>query len=562
MPLACRLAGTATRFSPRVGLFLALQRVARQSGIIRQSVIIAIAVALGCFAVVGVSIDRANRSEEAAFLVGANRVVTVSVPATVDFVQAVRRADPSRREAMAVEVASNSQGTLLAVDASRFANVAAWASQPGAPSPAATARYLDPPVDPEITVAGPQLRFIVDLRAAVSPRPSLELGIFNLQYGAAVSVAVGPLRPGRHSYDVSLGGYCATICRLQSITASWSGPATAGANDEATIPVDIDQIAVRSGTRFAPVAAGLVDKGHWRVTESAPGAPSSLRESSSGLAVSFRYVAGQAPPVIAPADVPKLLPAVVTNIVASLSGSGPTGSTDDSILNLDGSPLDINGAIQVAAIPSVGTNAVLVDLTDALRDESLPDIYTTKQVWLSPEAGSGAGILKRLGHEGIEVLSVKSARSIETGFQQDGPTLAFELFLVVGAESALLATGSMLFAVAAETRRRAVEAVALRSVGLPWRNLVTATAGELGIVCGTGLLAGAVAGVAAAHFSLSSVPEFTGLSPGPTLSYALPVTWLALFLGGAAVMLGIALTVSIVLVSVASTPDKLRISQR
>ena len=142
VPLACRLAGTATRFSPRVGLFLALQGVARQSGIIRQSVIIAIAVALGCFAVAGVSIDRANRSEEAAFLVGANRVVTVSVPATVDFVQAVRRADPSRREAMAVEVASNSQGTLLAVDASRFANVAAWASQPGAPSPAATARYL------------------------------------------------------------------------------------------------------------------------------------------------------------------------------------------------------------------------------------------------------------------------------------------------------------------------------------------------------------------------------------------------------------------------------------
>jgi len=218
--------------------------------------------------------------------------------------------------------------------------------------------------------------------------------------------------------------------------------------------------------------------------------------------------------------------------------------------------------MQVAAIHSVSTNAVLVDLTDALRNESLPDIYSTKQVWLSPEAGSGADILKRLRQEGIDVVSVQTARSIELGFQQDGPTLAFELFLVVGAESALLATGSMLFAIAADTRRRAVEAVALRSVGLPRRSLVAAMAGELGIVCGTGLLTGAVAGLAAAHFSLSSVPEFTGLAPGPTLSYALPLAWLVLFLAGAAVLLGVAVAVSIALVGVASTPDKLRISQR
>jgi hypothetical protein len=204
----------------------------------------------------------------------------------------------------------------------------------------------------------------------------------------------------------------------------------------------------------------------------------------------------------------------------------------------------------------------MVDLTDALRDESLPDIYSTKQVWLSAAAGSGAAIIARLGRYGIRVLKVSSARSVELGFQQDGPTLAFELFLVVGAESALLATGSMLFAIAADTRKRAVEAVALAAVGLPRRSLVAAMAGELGIVCATGLIAGAAAGIAAAHFSLPSVPEFTGLAQGPALVFDLPVVWLAEVLGGAAVLMALVVAVSISVVRAASTPDKLRISQR
>jgi ABC-type antimicrobial peptide transport system permease subunit len=157
---------------------------------------------------------------------------------------------------------------------------------------------------------------------------------------------------------------------------------------------------------------------------------------------------------------------------------------------------------------------------------------------------------------------VRTARSIELAFEKDGPTLAFQLFLVVGAESALLATGSMLFAVAADARKRAVEAVALGAVGVPRGKLVGAMAGELGIVAATGLVAGTLAGVLAAHFSLSSVPEFTGLSPGPTLMFNLPVAWIALVVAGAAVLLALAVAISIALVGAASTPDKLRISQR
>ena len=171
-------------------------------------------------------------------------------------------------------------------------------------------------------------------------------------------------------------------------------------------------------------------------------------------------------------------------------------------------------------------------------------------------------MIRRLGGEHIRVLSVQTARSRELAFKQDGPTLAFELFVVVGLASALLATGSLLFAVAVVTRQRAVEAVALHSVGVPRRTLVRAMAGELGIVAATGLVAGALAGAAAARFSLPSVPEFTGLPPGPTLVYTLPVASLLAVVGAAAVLLMVAIAVSITMVNSASTPDKLRISQR
>jgi hypothetical protein len=565
VPLACRLIATATRFGPRVGLSLALQRVARQSGIIRQAVIIAIAVSLACFAVAGFSIDRANRSEQAAFFVGSARVLTVSVPATVDFENAVRQADPSGQKAMAAEIESSSAGTLLAVDTSRFAPVASWAKQPGAALASAVARFLGPPVAPEVTVEGSDIELTADLRARVHPSPSLTIDVFNKQYGASESVTIGPLEVGRHAYVTSLAGYCVSVCRLQSITANWGGPSSDSASSSsqrASIPVEIEAIGEGEPAKLRPVAAGLSHKGWWRVMEGAPGMSSLLSSSSSGLLAVFGYIAGQTPPVIAPADTPELVPAVVTNVVASLSGGGPTGSTQYSVLNLDGSSLNINGAMQVAALPEVGTNAVMVDLTDALRNESLPDIYSTKQVWLSAAAGSGAAILKRLGRDGIRVLSTHSASAMELEFALDGPTLAFELFVVVGLESALLATGSMLYAVAADTRQRAIEAVALSSVGLPRRSLVAAIAGELGIVCVTGLAAGALAGIAAAHFSLPSVPEFTGLSPGPTLMFALPWGWLGLVLGGATVLLALAVAVSIAIVSAASTPDKLRISQQ
>ena len=65
----------------------------------------------------------------------------------------------------------------------------------------------------------------MDLRAPISPRPSLVVGVFNEQYGATGSVTIGPLETGKHSYATSLEGYCVSVCRLQTHHCLMAGSA-------------------------------------------------------------------------------------------------------------------------------------------------------------------------------------------------------------------------------------------------------------------------------------------------------------------------------------------------
>ena len=158
---------------------------------------------------------------------------------------------------------------------------------------------------------------------------------------------------------------------------------------------------------------------------------------------------------------------------------------------------------------------------------------------------------------------MSTARSLELAFEQDGPTLAFELFLVVGLESALFATGSILFAVAAATRERAVEAVALRSVGLPRRTLVGAMAGELGIVVPRpGSSPAPWRGSRRPISRCTRCPSSPGSRRGRRSSSTCRSAGSSVVVAGAAALLAFAVAVSIGVVSAASTPDKLRISQR
>ena len=63
----------------------------------------------------------------------------------------------------------------------------------------------------------------------------------------------------RHDYSTSLQGDCVSVCRLKSIAVSWPGSPQRALRrlQSTTIPVEIEQIDEQAGARFAPVAAGL-----------------------------------------------------------------------------------------------------------------------------------------------------------------------------------------------------------------------------------------------------------------------------------------------------------------
>ena len=90
--------------------------------------LVVVAVSLTVFGVSGWAIAARNRATAAEFAVGASRVLTVAVRPGVDLLSATRAADAGGRSAMAVVVENASDGTTLAVDSSRLAQVVGTAS--------------------------------------------------------------------------------------------------------------------------------------------------------------------------------------------------------------------------------------------------------------------------------------------------------------------------------------------------------------------------------------------------------------------------------------------------
>ncbi|MGH9292364.1 MAG: FtsX-like permease family protein [Acidimicrobiales bacterium] len=572
VPLVCRLAARSTTDSPRVATHLSLQRVARRSLLVRQAIVMAIAVSLVYFSAGAFLVARHNRTIESQFQVGAGQVLSVTAPEGSDLTRLVRRADPSGDVAMAAEELSSSSGSLLAVDSRRFAEVAAWPGHLGGVSAAAVAHYLRPRTTAPITFAGDLVRIRADL-GGITPsfagpsdigRVELQLGVLNTYYMAPVSVLLGPLREGTHTYVASLQGSCKRHCRLESIGLSWIQPSSppeslSGIN----VPVVLESLATRHGGSWEPVVGIFAHTGRWRSGLN-PGTHIGSNVAG-GLPVDFNETSSGSGPAIEPTDVPVLLPAVVTDeVVAANSGSGTPGSTFFPAENLDGATITVDGKIQVRSLPRAGTDAVLVDLSLAELLQTGPGIYATDEVWISPSASAAQAsqVVSRLKADGVRVLSHDSAGALERQLNRAGPSLAFILFLVAGCAAALLAAGSLLFAVASSARRRSIELVALGAAGVPSRKLVGALVGELSIVTATGLAAGVVAGIVAAGFALPAVPEFSGLLPGPSLGYGVPAGYIVAVLAAVAVLFLVALAVGVVAVRLGATDDLLRISDR
>ncbi|MGH9304583.1 MAG: FtsX-like permease family protein, partial [Acidimicrobiales bacterium] len=598
-PLVCHLAARLTKDTPKVATHLSLQRVARRSVVVRQAIVMAIAVSLGCFSAGAFVVARHNRVLESQFQVGAGEVLTVTTPQGANLVGLVRRADPSGHVAMAAAELQASSGSLLAVDATRFSRVAAWPGSFGGLDASGVARYLRPNTAPPVVLSGKRIRVRADLLGprvlhtlpesgsgsgsgsaagsgakgasgrATRPNPTfLSLEVLDTYYYALFPLSLGPLRPGSHTYSASLAGICEHRCRLVSIGASAHvADTSSGFATLVNVPLVLQSIAAGSPGSWHEVLGAFSSTARWRVPDTGSGAVSAriLGSYATGLSVDFLVSPGSPPETIEPADTPRRLPAVVTNtVVAANAGSGPTGSTSFPAENLDGATITVNGQVQVPALPRIGNDGALVDLSLAERLMTQPGIYAADEVWLAPDASPAAiaRVTARLEADGVGILATDSAARLERQFNRAGPTLAFVLFLLVAGAGALLAAGSLLFAIASSARRRSVELVALGAAGVPARKLVGALLGELSIVTLSGLVAGTLAGVLGLSLALRSVPEFSGLAPGPSLAYDVSVPVIVASVVALAVLFCIAMVIGVTAVRLKATNALLRFSER
>jgi putative ABC transport system permease protein len=517
-----------TSHSQQLALGLATRRVARRREFAPQVILLSVAVGLTVFGISGWAIAAHNRAVQSEFDVGAAKVFTVAVRPGVDFLSAVRRADPTGRTAMAAVVENASNGTTLAVDSSRMNDVMSWPPGLGAGGIEQVAGQLVPShLAPAVKVSGTAVRVTVDADVAAQPPPQLSLDLFDEGYQAPQPVTLGSLSSGRSTYQGSLQGVCPAGCQLVDLALTWA-PTVTSVTPMGSADVLVTSLSVRSSTgNWEPLDAGLTNVRRW----SNPSGGARLSSGSQGLRAVVDLAPDGSPVTIAPADVPSELPAVVTPTSLIGSGSGLL------LAGLDGSTVKGRAIGQVPALPRLGDDATLVDLDMAERLMSGPFVNDTTEVWVSDAAP--ANIVPLLGAQGISVVGVDTTSGREKASIHGGVELAYTLFFLSAIAAAVLAVGATAFAVTAGARQRQGELAALRAVGVPAASLRRSLEAEMGLTLGTGMLLGAVAGIVAAVVALKSVPEFVVLGPSPPVELGLPVSLLVVTLGALIVALGV-----------------------
>jgi ABC-type antimicrobial peptide transport system permease subunit len=508
LPLAGALVVRRTRYSRHVETGLAVRQVIRRPAVLRQVLILTVAVALAAFAVIGWSVAGTNRSLRADFDVGAAKVVQVTFPSSVNLITAVQRADPSGRYAMAAMETKQYNQDLLAVDPTRLAKVAYWPAGVSQTSLAQIVRWLQPKLKPALILTGTATRMTVNLDTAVNPPPDLQFTMLDSSGNAQVA-DFGYLAAGTHTYTASLPSACVAGCYVTSLAPIWYPGQVASASVSYTLFVSALQ--VERGSQWRSIANRVYQPSYW-VSNSRN---ATIFGEGNTLAVSLYNSAKQdVSPAIMPGQLPGQLRAVST------VDSQPTDPTHNSIQDFDGTSLNVNTSPDVVALPNLGSLGSLISMPLAMRADRGTPVDTTYSVWLAP--GAPKRVMKSLVSQGIHVDSVQTPAATLTKFNDGGLGLAYRFFVFAAGAAALLAVATTILTFFLNARRRAFELAVLRALGVPTKTLQRSLIAEQALVLVPGLLLGIVAALIAALVALAAVPEFGSNSGQPPLQLALP----------------------------------------
>ncbi len=545
LPVICSVAVRRTLHSHLVATALAVRQVIRRPANLRQILVLAVATGLATFAVTGWAVAGTNRLTRANFVTGAATVLDVHVPEGVNLVTAVRRADPRGRYAMAAVVSLSPSQNLLAVDAARLARVTDWPTSTSRYSLRRIIRWLTPKLTPPLVVTGSQVRMTVRLAAAVNPEPDLQ---FSLIDGAGYPGVAdfGYLSPGTHSYVAQLPRPCVGGCRITALVPYWTPPGSGDQTAQYTLSISGLQQS-STGSLWEAVPGRLSAPGYWH--SGGPGAIASAAGPDPVFTFSDNSQDLTAPQVL-PAPLPATLHGVVTD---SSQVSDPAQAT---LEDLDGTTLNVNSTVTVAALPNVGAIGFMLDLPQALRAETSPQSGAQNEVWLAPH--TPARVIRALRDQGLTITGRQFPSTLLARLNAGGLALAFEFFLFAAGAAALLAVGAAVFSIFMAARRRAFELAVLRASGIPGSTLLRSLLGEQFLVLGPGVVLGAVAGIVGAVIALPSVPEFPAITGGPPPQFPLPGLPIAALLISLVVLLAVSATLASLGTMGMSSYDRLR----
>ncbi|HEY7421853.1 MAG TPA: FtsX-like permease family protein [Gaiellaceae bacterium] len=508
------LAIKSTSDSPRIASFLALRELGRRPALLRQALPLAAAVTICLFAVGSYTRAASNRSLLANFEVGAGRVVDVSVRPGFDLERAVRRADPSGRQAMAAEVYRSSYGRLLAVDSKRLSEVATWPHGLTAQAADVIARRLSPPEPPPVVVRGDAVRLTLAVPRH-TPAVSLVVGLYDVEFGSTSTLELGPVEPGRHVYSAPLNGDCPRVCRVLDLSPSWENP-----SEHFRHVVRIGLLGVSghaAGGTWRPVPYGSAAT--WTATTPGTHVEGSTARRGVVFAAPGALVGESGGVIVAPASTVVHVPAVVTSTLAQLNPPAPPANSV-SLQDLDGNPLTVEAIAVAPTLPLLGTNGAMVDLRLAERALTGPPIDSTAQIWLSDSAGPG--ILRALRGTGVRIGTTRRASTVQSGLDRSGTALGYDLMLIISPIAALLALGTIMFNIVADGQRRRGELRSLAVAGIPGRLVRRSLLLENAAVLGTALVVGTAIGFAALALALPSLPEFVSGTNSMPISNGVP----------------------------------------
>lgn len=531
--LACRvLALAATRRSRRTlerhpGSALAGFEIARGGGLRSLVVLPAVVAALLVLATQAALVGDANRDHRAEVETGAALVYSAtSGPLATQ--RALDTVDPERRTATVVAHTGRAADAarMMYVEPEAFSRIAYGIDEATRPDDWSRIAMTD---GGDVPLEGD--RFRVRMTGEVTAEQPVVLRLTYLGTdGAARTERVGALPSGRlDDWRRTLRLPCAEGCRLLAWSfvpngdASLRGSLSLSQGDDPIPLEDAEWDAV------IPDSAGYeLD------ARPADGGGLDLRLISGGWSVDLQS-----------AYVPTTLPVLAPDIGSGAVGDGTQVRTPGHELL----PIDVQGRL-TDATPQQLQDVLVADLAAANRyGERTTNPDTAVEIWFA-DGVDPEPVVDGLAAEGVRLDPVADADAARAGYAASAEARASRVNPAAAGIALVLAAGCVLLTVAGSWRRRRSDLGALDLVGVPRRLWRRATYVSLLLPVATGVVVGALAGLAGTAIALRRMPIFAQPEPAIGLRQdLLPLPLVAAVLVTAAVVLAAAAVAGRVLVT-------------